>query len=1122
MTQTETLLLKQPALSADSLVFLYAGDLWIAGQDGSHPRRLTAQKGRKSTPMFSPDGKWIAFSGDYDGNMSLYAIPVEGGSPTRLTYHPYQDLMRGWTPDGKSVLFTSTRESIHARVSRLFTVPLAGGLPTALPMHMAYRGAFSPDGKRLAYTPYAEPFWSWKRYRGGMTLPVWVLDMATYDHVEIPHENASDTFPCWLGEDVYFLSDRAGVMNVFRWQTPLGRGAGAGTVEQVTFHTDFDVRSLTAGPGALAYEQGGRLHLYDPEKKSSAPLHISISADLPYTRPHFVRGVEFIQNAGISPSGVRAVFESRGDIFTVPVKKGEIRNLTHTPGVMERDPAWSPDGQAIAYFSDASGEYELVITDQKGVKKTVIPLGVQTFFYSPTWSPDSKRIAFTDKALRLYFVDLESKAITHIDTDLYDHPDRSLSPAWSPDSQWIAYTRRLDNQLRAVFLYHLEEGKSYQVTDGMSDTTSPVFSRDGKYLFFTASSNFGLNTGWLDMTSFERPITRSIYALVLNKEDSSPNTPESDEEKTEEEKKKEAEEKGDEPPPTKAEEKPSEKKEEEQPAVKAEQEQAADGSGAAESITSDKAVTEPKEDKKGEKKPVKVKIDLEGMNQRIVALPIPARDYYALQAAENRLFYLERLPGQYLLDEYPRLALLVYDLKERKEELFRGDVHSYWVSADGKKLLYRAKGRPRFAVVGVDKKSEPDTNWLNLDAFEVPVDPRAEWSQMFREAYRIHRDYFYDAAMHGLDLEATYQKYLPFLAHVGHRDDLNYLLAEFSGELRVGHAYVGMGDIPMEETVSVGLLGADYDLTEDGYYRIRRIYTGQNWHPELRAPLTEPGVNVKEGEYLLAVNGQPLRFPTNLYSLFQKTADRATDLLVSPTTDEIDARVVSVRPVGSEAALRHWVWVEGNRKKVEALSNGRVAYVYMPDTSVGGYENFNRYYFSQLDKSAVVLDERFNGGGSVADYIVDLLDRPLLSYWATREGKPFATPNASIFGPKVMIINELAGSGGDALPQFFRRRGLGKLVGKRTWGGLIGIYDYPGLMDGGFFTSPRMAIFSPEGEWEVENVGISPDIEVEMTPKLVIEGYDPQLEKAVDVVLEELEKNPFIRPSRPAPANKMD
>jgi tricorn protease len=1115
--------LKQPTVSAREIAFLYAGDLWIAplgtarGRAGSFllPHRLTAQPGRKSNPFFSPDGEWIAFSANYDGSTSVYVLPRTGGMPRRLTYHPYADGVRGWTPDGSRILFASALQSISGRANRLFTVPLSGGMPEPLPMDMAERGAYAPDGARLAYTAYGEAFWSWKRYRGGMTVPIRVLDLATYDHVVVPHENASDTFPCWAGEALYFLSDRRGVMNVFRWKT------GASGVEQVTFHEDFDVRSLRAGGGRLTYEQGGRIHLFDPAAGQVETLRISAAADLPSSRPRFQKLARSIQSAGISPTGQRAVFAARGEIFTVPAKKGDVRNLTKTPGVMERDPAWAPDGQSLAYFSDASGEYGLVVCDQKGVVKATFDLcgmlGRKTFFYAPIWSPDSKKIAFYDKALNLYVLTLETKSLLRVDSDLFDHPERSLDPAWSPDSKWLAYTRRLDNQIRAVFLYSLEEASANQVTDGMSDAISPVFSRDGKNLFFAASTNWGLNAGWLDMSSYERPVTRSLYLVVLSKDDSSPLAPESDEEK------------GDEKPP---EEKDASKKAD---ASKADAVPSADSGAAptaAAAAENEKAGEPPaaesektadgkgdKKEEEGKKKPVVVKVDLEGIGQRILALPAAPREYYHLQCGETKLFFLEYYPGQGLENMTAAFHLYAYDFKERKTEIFLDRVGGYWVSADGKKLLYRPPAENRYCIVEIEKKDSPN-GWLNMDGLEMQVDPRAEWRQMFREAWRIHRDFFYDAEMHGLDWDAAYQKYLPFLEHVGHRDDLSYLLAELSGELVVGHAYVGEGDQPSVDPVPVGLLGADYEVTPEGFFRFARVISGVNWHPELRAPLTEPGVNVKAGEYLLAVNGVELRAPEPVYRLFEKTAGKITDLLVSPTTDPAAGRTVSVRPLYSETALRHWDWVEGNRQKVSVLSGGRVAYVYMANTAVEGYTSFNRYYFSQLDKEAVVLDERFNGGGSVADYVIDLLDRPVLSYWATREGRPFASPNASIFGPRVMIINELAGSGGDAMPLYFRRRGLGKLVGQRTWGGLVGIYDYPVLMDGGGITSPRMAIFSPDGRWEVENEGVAPDVEVEMSPKLVIAGRDPQLEKAVEIVLAELEANPPPRPQRPAPAGR--
>jgi tricorn protease len=1081
--QKETLLLKQPSLSKDQIAFLYAGDIWVAERDGCNPRRLTAQKSTKFNPLFSPDGNWIAFTGNYDGNLSVYILSKEGGSPKRLTYHPGDDLVRGWTPDSQNVLFASARASVSPRCRRLFTVPIEGGFPTALPMDMAERGAFAPDGKRIAYTAYAEAFWSWKRYRGGMTVPIWVLALETTEHIEIPHENASDTFPCWSENAIFFLSDRSGGMNVYQYDLQ------AHSVRQVTFHTNFDVRSLTYGGGILIYEQAGQIHLLDPLGGQTTTLSLSITADLPETRPHFIAAAPFIQNAGISPTGKRVIFEARGEILTLPLKKGNARNLTQTPGICERDPAWSPDGKSITYFSDASGEYELVIADQKGIEKTTIPLGKHSFFYSPAWSPDGQKIAFTDKALNLYYLELQTKEIVLVDTDLYDHPVRSLDPAWSPNSQWLAYTRRLNSQIRAVFLYELASHQAHQATDGLSDATDACWSKDGKFLFFSASSNYGLNIGWLDMSSFERPVNRSLYVMVLNKDEPSPLAPQSDEEEEMEP----GEEKKTEPG--------------EDPTTQADAEAKAEES---ESVASKKKTPIPA-----------VKIDLESIDQRILALPLPEREYSRLRAIEGKLFYLELSPNHPLNGSVHPYILRAYDLKERKEEVFAANVRCFWVSADGKKLLLQTADQPsRYAIVGTDKKPEPkEEDYLKVHSLEIAIDPQAEWQQIYREAYRIHRDYFYDAHLHGLDLDSAYQKYLPFLEHVGHRDDLNYLLAEFSGELVVGHAYMGGGDIPRPDPVAVGLLGADYEVV-DGFYHIQRIFPGLNWHPELRSPLTEPGVNVAEGEYLLAVNGRPLRYPTNLYQLFENTADQVTDIRVSPTPDEADGRTVTVKPIASEAQLRHWNWVEGNRKKVETLSNGRVAYIYMSNTSVDGYASFNRYYYSQLDKQAVVLDERFNGGGSVADYIVDMLDRRLLSYWATREGKEFTSPNASIFGPKVMIINELAGSGGDALPLFFRQRGLGKLVGKRTWGGLIGVYDYPILMDGGFFTSPRLAIFSPEGEWEVENEGVTPDIEIEQTPKLVIAGHDPQLEKAVEVVLQELEAHPPIKPKRPVPVDR--
>jgi tricorn protease len=1054
------LLLQKPAVSRTHVVFAFADDLWIVSRKGGEAKRLTSGPGVETDPVFSPDGKRVAFTGEYEGNTDVYVVGAEGGVPKRLTYHPGQDRAVGWTPDGKNVLFLSTRDS-YSRFGRLFTMPVEGGFPTEVPLPMAHQGSYSPDGKHLAYTPVPPAFRIWKRYRGGLASYVWLARLSDSSITKVPREDSNDFNPMWVGERVYFLSDRDGPVTLYCYDTKTKK------VRRVLENKGLDLKSASAGPDVIAYERFGEIHLFDPKTEKSRRLEVTINADLPTVRPRFVKVGKQVQSARISPTGVRAVFEARGEILTVPAKKGDVRNLTQTPGVAERDPAWSPDGQWIAYFSDESGEYRLHVRPQKGdgkVKK--YDLGKSpSFYYSPVWSPDSKKIAYTDKRLNIWYLDLESGKSTLVDTNPYAPTPRP--PVWSPDGRWLAYARQLKNHLHAVFLHSLKEGKSHRVTDGMSDAQHVQFDKGGEHLYFTASTDAGPTTGGIEMSNFNFPVTRSVYVVVLRKDKPSPLAPESDEEK-------DAAKEG--------------KKE------------------------------EKKKEEKEKKKAPEVRIDLEDIDQRILALPIPARGYVSLLAGKSGVLFLAENPlapvsMEMFAGPAPRVILHRFDLKERKVEKFLDGVNSAVISHDGEKLLVRQGDG--WSIVGTGSAPKSGEGALKMDALEVRVDPPAEWRQMYREVWRIERDFLYDPHYHGLDLRATAKRYQPYVDGLGSRNDLNYLFGEMLGNLTLGHVYVGGGDAPQVKEVKGGLLGADYKV-ENGRYRFARIYRGENWDPSLKAPLTQPGVNVKEGDYLLAVGGKEVKAPDNLYKFFEATAGKSVVLRVGPKPDGTGSREVTVVPVESEANLRNRAWVESNRRKVAKLTGGRVAYVYLPDTFVGGYTQFNRYFFAQVDKEGVVVDERFNGGGKAADYIIGHLSRKVLNYWSTREGEDYATPTGAIFGAKAMIVNEYAGSGGDWLPWAFRRAKLGPLVGKRTWGGLVGIGGYPTLVDGGSVTAPHFAFWNPEGEWEVENRGVAPDVEVEFDPAAWREGRDPQLEKAVALVLEGLKKHPVKKPRRPA------
>jgi tricorn protease len=1079
--QHELFLFRDPSLSRTQIAFSYAGNIWVVSREGGEAQRLTSG-GHEGGAHFSPDGTQIAFTGQYDGNVDVYVVPVTGGVPKRLTWHPAADVAIGWTPDGLSVLFSSRRDSA-TDPAKFFTVPAAGGFPTELPLPAADHGVYSPDAARLAYVPDFQWEHGWKRYRGGQTERIWVVSLADSSiEQRIPQENNSNDFnPMWVGNKIYFLSDRNGLYGLFEYDL------GSHNVTEVIKNSGLEFESASAGPDGIVIEEFGHILLYDLASGQTHAVNIHAAGDFPEVRPHFEKlDAKKILHAGISPSGARAVFETHGEILTVPAEKGDIRNLTNSPAVADRDPSWSPDGKFIAYFSDESGEYALHISPQNGlgpVKK--ISLGnPPAYYYSPTWSPDSKKIAYEDQRLNLWYVEIEKGTPIRVDTMRFDQGP-SFGQAWSPDSRWITYTKPLPNNLHAVFVYSLETAKAEQISDGMSDTSSPDFDKNGKYLYFTASTDVAL-ANEAGMSSVGRPVTRSIYAAVLKKDVASPVAPESDEEKSREEKAKEE---------------------------KAKDDQSKDSASADADKDKDKDKSKDK-DKEKPKEPPKVDIDFGHIGQRIVALPIPARNYFGVTVGkEGEVYLAEGAQVPNFGGGPPTFTLQKFTLKTRKTEKYLEGVSAFSISADGEKILY--KMGDQWFITGTGSVPKPGDGALKLGEMEVHLDPRAEWRQIYHEIWRIERDFFYDPHAHGLDLAAAEKFFAPYLDNIACRSDLNYLFREMLSNMSVGHMFVGGGDAPEPRRVRTGLLGADYKI-ENGRYRFARIYDGENWNPELMAPLTQPGVNVASGEYLLAVNGRDLHASDNIYSYFEETAGKQVVLKVGPNADASGSRDVTVVPIDDEFTIRHLKWVEDNRRKVDEMTGGRVAYVHLPDTAFGGYTNFNRYYFSQVDKQAAVIDERFNHGGFLADYIVDYLNRPILNRVMTRLGDDISVPTEAIYGPKVMLVNRYAGSGGDALPWYFRKLQIGPLVGTRTWGGLVGIGGYPQLIDGGFITAPRWAIYGLNGEWEVENHGIIPDYEVEMDPKAVREGHDPQLEKAVQVVLEELKKNPAPTYKRPA------
>lgn len=1064
-------MLRFPDVSAEKIVFVYAGDLWTVSKEGGLAKKLSSPKGQELFPKFSPDGQTIAFSGNYDGNTDVYIMPASGGKPKRLTHHSADDLVVEWYPNGKHILYRSRMISPSRRFNRFFKQSVGGGLPETLALAYGELASFSPDGNRMAFQFLSREFRNWKRYRGGWASDIWLYDFINNTSEQLTEFEGTDSLPMWHQNTIYFLSDRDIRKKMNIWAYDLGTKK----FRQLTKFSEYDVKWPSIGPDAIVFENGGKLHLLNLVSEVSRPIHIQVPADLPQVRTKLKDVSKKIENFTISPTGKRALFEARGEILTVPQEHGSIRNLTNTSDVAERFPDWSPDGNSVAYFSDRTGEYELYIrpSDGKPDQQQITKTG-KVFRYRPVWSPDSNQIAFSDKTGSLFIVDIADGEPIFVDKD---QAWRMSHYSWSPDSRWLAYSKRTDNYLSVIMIYDTKEHKTKQVTSNFYNDENPVFDPEGKYLFFC--SNRTLEPVYDDLQgTWVYPNSTGIYAATLRTDVNSPIAPLSDEERPVNKKTKNNNNKKD-----------------------SESEKGSD------------------KDEKEQDKPEPVEIDFDGFEQRIVKLPIEAGNFGPLHAVKNKVLYLRKPAAGAAKPDEPSGTLLYYDLAEREEKTVICGINTYDLSANGKKVVYKSKST--YGIIDLVENQKIEDSKIATEKMKAWINPRQEWQQIFNEAWRIERDYFYDPNMHGVDWDAIKKRYELLLPYVVDREDLNYIIGEMIAELNASHTYVRGGDLERPEKISVGLLGCDFELDKtNNAYRIRKIYEGADWDAQIRSPLRQPGVDVKEGDYLLAVNNLRLDISRDPWAAFQGLADEVVTLTISSSADISEANEVVVKPMSSELRLRYLDWIESNRRKVDESTNGRVGYIYVPDTGRKGQNELVRQFIPQTTKDALIIDERFNSGGQDPDRFIELLNRPTLSYWARRDHRDWKTPFAHE-GPKAMLINQWAGSGGDLFPYYFRKVGLGPLIGKRTWGGVIGISTAdPQLIDGGFISAPSWAFWNTEGKWEVEGYGVEPDYDIENAPHKLAAGKDAQLEKAIKVILEMLIEEPPKKPKRPPYPNR--
>lgn len=1048
-------LLRFPNSSATQITFAHSGDIYVVDINGGLARRVTSCEGDEMFPRFSPDGKTLAFTAEYDGNREIYVMPALGGTPTRLTYSMDHDgmpermgpdkIIMQWTPNGK-LLYNTRAVSWHSWVRQLFTIDATGGLPEQIEVPKSGFAYLSPDGTKLAYNRVFREFRTWKRYRGGQADDIWIYDLKSKKLENITNNPAQDIIPMWAGNKIYFNSDRDKIMNLFCYDLVTKE------TKKITNFDKYDVKFPSLGSNHIAFENGGYVYLVDLATQQVKKVNIEIQEDFPDARNKIVGVSDKINGYDLSPDANRAVFTARGDIFTVPAEKGNIRNLTTTPGVHERAATWSPDGKYIAYLSDESGESEIWLMKPDGKDKKQITTDATTYRYSLKWSPDSKKLLCSDKEMKLYYIDIDSKKITNItqskNWEINDY-------TWSPDSKWVAFSDAPTSQLSSVFLYSLESGAVKQVTNEFFDSGQPEFSSDGKYLFFVSDRTFNASISSYEWNYSYNNLSK-IYGITLAKETESPFRFESDESQIKDESK------------------DSEKKDK------------------------DKKDSDKKgKDKSGNDEVKPLTIDFDGIIDRVFVLPMEASNYNGLHSTGNKLYYLRFSQGK-------KPSFSVYDL-EKKKNTDIIDISNYSISANEKKIIFRSGSD--YYITDLGENIKTSSGRLNLDDMEVSLDKKAEWKQIFVESWRQMRDFFYDPNMHGVDWKSIKTKYEELLPSVHSRSDLTYIIGEMIGELNIGHAYTGGGEKKAVEQVTIAYLGAEYQLDKaSGFYKITKIFNGRNWEEKTRSPLTEPGINVKVGDYLIEIDGHKLSADNQPAKMLINKTGKYVSLKINSKPSEDGAKEYNVKTIHSEKDLRYFDWVENNRRKVDEATNGKVAYIHIPDMGVGnGLNEFVKYFYPQVRKEAMIVDDRYNGGGNVSPMIIERLRRILLIAGIARNQQIVTTkPDAVMTGPMVCLINELSASDGDMFPYQFKRAGLGKLIGKRSWGGVVGIRGSLPFLDGGYLMKPEFAHFSPDGTWVLEGTGMSPDIEVDNLPDQEWNGIDQQLNKAIEVIKEDM------------------